>query len=238
MKELRILKKTKKKISCIIQARLTSKRLKNKVLRNIKKKSILELIYLRIKKSRLLDDIIFIIPDNKKNKKLEIFLKQKNLPYFMGNEKNVFMRYSLCAKLLKSDIIVRVTADCPLIDGYLIDKCLKEFLFSKVDYLSNRGSKHEHPDGLDVEVFNKKLLRLNKKTPLNALEKEHVTQRILTTKNVKKKFMNFKLNKKIKKKYSVDTYHTFKTVKKIFNKFKNFNFSYNAVIREMISDEK
>lgn len=238
MKELTTLKKIQKRISCIIQARLTSRRLKNKVLKKIKNKSILELIYFRVKKSELLDDIIFVIPSNKKNNKLEIFLKQKKIPYFKGDEKNVFKRYLMCAKSLKAEVIVRITADCPLIDGYLIDKCLKDFFYSDVDYLSNRGSRYELPDGLDVEIFKKKLLDINKRIQLNASEKEHVTQRILTTKNLKKKFMNFKIKKRIKKKYSIDTYHTFKTVKNFFYKFKSLNFSYNSIIRAMILDEK
>jgi len=64
-------------IIAIIQARLSSARLPGKVLKKINKKTTLEIIYLRLKKSKLLDDIIFAIPNNKKEKNLKNFLKKK-----------------------------------------------------------------------------------------------------------------------------------------------------------------
>ena len=68
-------------IIAIIQARLSSARLPGKVLKKINKKTTLEIIYLRLKKSKLLDDIIFAIPNNKKEKNLKDFLKKKNINF-------------------------------------------------------------------------------------------------------------------------------------------------------------
>ena len=68
-------------IIAIIQARLISARLPGKVLKKINKKTTLEIIYLRLKKSKLLDDIIFAIPNNKKEKNLKNFLKKKNINF-------------------------------------------------------------------------------------------------------------------------------------------------------------
>ena len=68
-------------IIAIIQARLSSARLPGKVLKKINKKTTLEIIYLRLKKSKLLDDIIFAIPNNKKEKNLKNFLKKKNINF-------------------------------------------------------------------------------------------------------------------------------------------------------------
>ena len=51
------------KTSIIIQARLGSKRLPNKVLKKINNTSILEIIFERLSKSKRADDIIFAIPN-------------------------------------------------------------------------------------------------------------------------------------------------------------------------------
>ncbi len=58
---------------------MSSTRFPGKVLKKINKKTVLEIIYLRLKKSKLLDDIIFAIPNNKKEKNLKDFLKKKKI---------------------------------------------------------------------------------------------------------------------------------------------------------------
>ena len=65
------------RIGCIIQARLTSKRFPNKVLKKIRNKSIIEIVHDRAKKINKIDKVIFVIPKNKRNNKLEKFLKKK-----------------------------------------------------------------------------------------------------------------------------------------------------------------
>ena len=67
----------KNKIVAIVQARLTSTRFPNKVIKKIGKFTIIELVYKRLKLSKYLDDIVFTIPDNLENKDLELFLTKK-----------------------------------------------------------------------------------------------------------------------------------------------------------------
>ncbi len=89
----------KNKIHVIIQARLGSTRLNEKVLKRIGKYNSLELIYKRVSQSKLVDDIIFAIPKNKKNFKLKRYIKDKiNCKIYLGSEKNVLNRYYLAAK--------------------------------------------------------------------------------------------------------------------------------------------
>ena len=80
-------------IGCIIQARLTSKRFPKKILKKIKNKSIVEIIHHRVSKIKKVDKIIFAIPKNKENIKLEKFLKNKKIEYIKGSENNVLDRY-------------------------------------------------------------------------------------------------------------------------------------------------
>ena len=112
----------KKKIIAIVQARENSSRFPNKVLNFINKKTILEIINTRLKKSKNLSNIVFAIPEN--DKKIRSLLIKKKIKYFLGSEKNVLERFYKCAKKYKADTIVRITADCPLVDFEILDKMI------------------------------------------------------------------------------------------------------------------
>ena len=62
-----------------IQARQTSLRFNNKIFSKIDNYTIIEWIYLRLKKSKKLNDIFFLIPNNKKNDGLKKFLKKEKI---------------------------------------------------------------------------------------------------------------------------------------------------------------
>ena len=174
--------KNKKKIICIVQARLNSTRLKNKVIYKFKKKTMIEILLERLTYSKLIDDTIVAIP--KSDKRLENILKDKYKVY-LGDDEDVLKRYYLAAKKFKADIIVRITGDCPLVDSQMIDIGLKKYLNSNFDYISNINPP-TFPDGLDYEIFNFKTL---KKTYLNAKskdDKEHVTKYIIKNSEFKK----------------------------------------------------
>ena len=148
------------KKSIIIQARLGSTRFPNKILKKVyKEKTVLEIIYRRLLKSSLTDDIIFAIPNNNENIKLKNFIKNKlKAKLFLGSEKNVINRYFMSSKKFKSDIIIRITADCPLVDPKIIDEYIDILIKEKLDYVYN-GFPHTYPDGMDVEVFRFKALK-------------------------------------------------------------------------------
>ena len=149
----------KKKIVAIIQARLNSKRFKDKILKKILNKEILMVLIERLKKSKLLDDIIVAIPNTKPNGKLRDFLKKRNIKFFRGSEKNVLNRYLKCCKKNNIKNLVRITSDCPLIDPNLLDKMAKVFKNEKLDYLSNI-EKRTFPDGMDIEFITTKSLEI------------------------------------------------------------------------------
>ena len=100
----------------IIQARLGSTRLPGKVLRKINGIPVIELIYKRLKKCKLVDQIIVATSTNKDNDDLVNFLKLKKIKYFRGNEKDVLSRFFHAAKKFKFKTVIRITADCPLVD--------------------------------------------------------------------------------------------------------------------------
>ena len=82
----------------ILQARITSKRLRNKVLKKIKGKTIIEIMIERLKFSKFYKGLIIAIPKSKKNEKLYDFLRSKGLNVQTGDENNVLKRYYSIAK--------------------------------------------------------------------------------------------------------------------------------------------
>lgn len=208
------------RIGCIIQARLTSKRFPNKVLKKIRNKSIIEIVHDRAKKINKIDKVIFVIPKNKRNNKLEKFLKKKKIEYSKGNEKNVLSRYYKAAKKFNLDIIIRVTSDCPLWDPYLCNKMLKYFLRNNYDYLSNI-LKRSYPVGLDCEIFTMNTLKKTFKKAKSKYDLEHVTTFMRNPKKFKIK--NFFQNKKIEKqRWTLDYPLDLEFIKIAFIKFKAF----------------
>ena len=95
-----------KNIHIIVQARSESTRMKNKLFRKIKNKSIVKIIYERLIKVKLADKIIFAVPKNKFNTNLKKLIRSAGAKYiFEGNNENVLSRYFETANYFKSDII-------------------------------------------------------------------------------------------------------------------------------------
>ena len=131
--------KKNKNIHIIVQARLESTRLPNKILKIINKKTILKTLLDRLRCSNFAEKIIIAIPKNNKNVKLKNYIiKNKFTNIYEGSSENVLSRYYGAAKKFSSDIIIRVTSDCPLIDPKILDQMILKFLKSNVNYLSTR----------------------------------------------------------------------------------------------------
>ncbi len=218
------------KTGIIIQSRQTSKRLKNKVFKKIGKLTIIDHIF---KKLELLKnvDIIFAIPNNKSNNRLNNYLKKINVKVYRGSENDVMQRYINAAKKYDIDNIIRITGDCPLIDTNLIKRFLSFFIKSKkYDYVSNILTP-TFPDGFDVEIFKNTALKRAYKIATNNFDKEHVTTIIRREKQFKK--YNFKLKKDFSYiKLSIDTKSDLNNLRKIYNQINiKKNFSYLKIIK-------
>ena len=85
------------KLISIIQARSSSKRLKNKVMKKIKNKMIIEHVYDCVNNSKLFDDIIIATSKNSTDDKIIKWCKKKKINFFRGNLDNVSKRfYDIC----------------------------------------------------------------------------------------------------------------------------------------------
>ncbi len=153
---------------------MTSTRLPRKVLMNIEGKPMLWHIINRLEFSKKLDDTIIAIPDTKENDILEKFAKDNQIKFSRGSEEDVLSRYYEAGQKFKANVIVRITADCPLIDPKVTDGIIEKHLNSGADYTSNI-LKRTFPRGLDVEVFNFGVLERVYKEAKEPYQQEHVT---------------------------------------------------------------
>jgi len=164
-------------ILAIIQARTGSSRLPGKVLLKLGDKTVLEHVISRVNKSRFIDEAIVATTINHSDLGIVKLCADNGIRVFCGSEEDVLDRFFQLAKIVQPDQIVRVTADCPLIDHGIIDEVIQKHLDTKADYTSNVIIE-TYPDGEDVEVFNFESLRKAWKDSNAMSTREHVTQHI------------------------------------------------------------
>ena len=158
----------------IIQARVSSTRLPNKVMLKLEDKTVLEHVIYRVKRSKLVTDVTVATSSNKKDSEIVSLCADIGIRVFCGSEDDVLDRYYRAAKQLSPDHITRITSDCPLIDPAVIDLVVGRHLKEDVDYTSNT-IKPTFPDGVDVEIFTFKALEKAWENANLASEREHVT---------------------------------------------------------------
>lgn len=206
----------------LVQARIESTRLPGKVLLSLKNKTIIWHILNRISFSKKIDKTIVIIPKNKKNDKLYLYLKKNLINVYRGSPTNVLDRYYKSAKKFKAKTIVRLTADDPFKDPEIIDLAINKFIKGDFDYVSNcsydQSIKSTYPEGIDVEVFSMKCLEKIWKQSSKKSEKEHVTPYIFNNRN-KFKIKGFysRINYS-KHRWTLDYKEDYIFIKKVYNK--------------------
>lgn len=165
-------------IGAIVQARMGSTRLPGKVLIRLIDKPILCHIIERLRKVKSIDEIIIAISNNARDNPIEKVAKVIQTKIFTGSEEDVLDRYYQAASKYKVNIILRITADCPLIDPQIINKLIKYYLRNKdkFDYIS---LPKNYPEGIDAEVFSFKALKKAWQEAKLPSEREHVTPYIL-----------------------------------------------------------
>ena len=137
----------------IIQARTSSKRLRGKVLKKINKKFLLERVINRVSQSNTINRIIIVTSTKKGDDKIVKFCKKKNVEFFRGSLNNVYKRFFDLLKSIKAKSFIRICADSPFIDPYLIDKCINFYKKKKYDIVTN-VSPRSFPKGQSIEIFN------------------------------------------------------------------------------------
>ena len=222
--------KKKEKIAILLAARSGSRRLPNKHFLKIHSNlNIIDLCILRLKKAKLVKKIFLCTTKKNIDKKFIKTCKSHNIKLFRGSTNNVSKRLIDCAFKNHIDIIVRITADCPLIDPVIVDKCIKLHYMKEYDYTSN-VLEMSFPDGLDVEVFNLNALIKSQKISKTYSNKEHVTTFIRKSKKFKKCNYKNSINYS-NRRWTLDYPKDYIFLKKVLKHFsKNIFFSWKDLI--------
>jgi len=185
------------KVAVIIQARMSSTRLPGKVLSTIGAQPMLALVVERSRRSKTVSDVAVATTRDSSDDPIVEYCQERGYPCYRGSLLDVLDRYYQAAKWLDADLIVRLTADCPLIDPTVIDATVNAFLghvppgsqqsISNVpsyhspdfpfDFAANRLPppwRRTYPIGLDTEVCSFSALERAWYEAIQPHQREHV----------------------------------------------------------------
>ncbi len=163
----------------IIQARMGSSRLPGKVMQKIAGLPMLSHVVARARKASLLDQVIIATSTHASDNAIAGYCFWHDIACFRGSETDVLDRYHQAAQHANADVVVRLTADCPLHDAQVIDSVIAAFGRGTFDYVSNIDPP-TYPDGVDTEVFTTAALERAWREARLPSEREHVTPYLRT----------------------------------------------------------
>lgn len=160
----------------IVQARMGSTRLPGKVLMEIEGRPLLRHVVERLRQSAYIKDVVVATTVDTRDDAIDTYCSKNGISMFRGSGEDVLDRYYRAALAWRADPIVRITADCPLIDPVVADRVVKE-------YLDFRGScdgtsnviERTYPRGLDTEVLSRVALEKCWHEADQGYQREHVT---------------------------------------------------------------
>ncbi len=160
----------------IVQARMGSTRLPGKLLKEVNARPLLSYLVERLSRCTQADALMIATTTNPLDDQVVDFCKKNKVAYFRGSEENVLDRYYQAALATNAAVVVRITADCPLIDPAVVDEAVASYLrnYPQQDYLSNTLER-TYPRGMDVEVFSFNALEQAAHHAQDPEEREHVT---------------------------------------------------------------
>jgi spore coat polysaccharide biosynthesis protein SpsF len=166
----------KPNVVAIIQGRMSSSRLPGKILADIAGQPMLQRVFIRTSRAGTVNKTIFATTTDPSDDPVAEYCDFSGIPFTRGSLYDVLDRYYQTAKQARADIIVRVTADCPVIDPALIDDVINTLLDGEYDFVCNRLPPPWHrtyPIGLDVEACTFEVLEKAWKEAKEPHHREH-----------------------------------------------------------------
>ncbi|NBJ68076.1 MULTISPECIES: glycosyltransferase family protein [Clostridia] len=165
------------KVVAIIQARTGASRLPGKVLKEVLGKPLLAYQLERVRNCSNIDQILVATTKQKADDRIVSLCEEMDIYPYRGSESDVLGRYYEAANHMQADIIVRLTADCPLIDPSQVDYVIQNYFPNQhsLQYVSNT-LKRTFPRGMDTEVFSFAALKETHVMAKSTVDREHVTR--------------------------------------------------------------
>jgi len=162
----------------IVQARMASSRLPGKVLKPIAGRPMLEWVVARARRARRVDAVVVATTREASDDPVAAWCARAGIPCYRGHPLDVLDRYYQAAMAYDAEVVVRLTADCPLLDPALLDDLLARFAAHPLDFAANRLPPpwgRSFPIGLDAEVMTLPALRRAWEEAAEPHQREHVT---------------------------------------------------------------
>lgn len=156
----------------IIQARMGSSRLPGKVMKSIGDQPVLWYVIDRVLRAKEVNRLVVATSTSSADDEIALFCGDNGIDCYRGSEEDVLLRYYQAAQNFSADSILRITADCPLVDPSFIDKLVEFFKQNRLDYA---GLGDSFPDGFNAEIFTRAALDKAKDKANKKSEREHVT---------------------------------------------------------------
>jgi glutamate-1-semialdehyde 2,1-aminomutase len=205
------------KVVALVQARMGSTRLPNKVMKPIAGVPMIELLLKRLARSEEIDQIVVATSEDAKNLPLVEHVRKLGYDCERGSENDVLDRFVKAASAHSADVVVRITGDCPLVDAEIVDRAIRAFKQTGVDYFSN-VEPPTYPDGLDVEVCSFAALdKASRETSVPA-HREHVTPYLRESGHFAKASMKNDADLSALR-WTVDEASDFGVIEEVFNHF-------------------
>ncbi|MBZ0305533.1 MAG: aminotransferase class III-fold pyridoxal phosphate-dependent enzyme, partial [Anaerolineae bacterium] len=204
-------------VVAIVQARMGSTRLPNKVMKPIGGIPMIELLLSRLSQAKEVDKIVVATSVDVRNRPLVEHVRKLGYACEQGSENDVLARFVQAAKKHHADVVVRITGDCPLVDPELVDEVIRRFKAASVDYFSNI-SPPTFPDGLDIEVCIFKALEQSSQETNKQYDREHVTPYLRESGKFSTAAMQHSQNLSALR-WTVDELADFAVIEKVFKHF-------------------
>lgn len=159
----------------VVQARMSSTRLPGKVLADLGGRPVLEWVVSRLRDSRELADVTVATSADSGDDAVADAAAALGAQVVRGPLDDVLGRYAIAARSLDSGGVVRITADCPLIDPAVVDEVVSEWRAGDADYVANVIEPRTYPVGMDTEVVTAAALLAADAEATDAYDREHVT---------------------------------------------------------------
>jgi spore coat polysaccharide biosynthesis protein SpsF len=166
-----------KRVVAIIQGRMSSSRLPGKILADIAGQPMLQRVFIRTSRAASVSQTIFATTTDPSDDPVAEYCEFSGIPFTRGSQFDVLDRYFQAAKGANADVVVRITADCPVIDPELIDNVVNTLLEDEYDFACNRLPppwSRTYPLGLDVEACSFKVLEKAWQEAKEPQHREHV----------------------------------------------------------------
>lgn len=162
-------------ILAILQARMSSSRLPGKVLAPLLGEPMILRQIERIRQAWRLDGLVMATSTEPSDDVLAAVCEAQGVDCARGSLDDVLDRYYRVARRMEPEHVVRLTADCPLLDPDVMNDVIAFHLAGEFDYTSNALHELTFPNGLDVEVMRADCLERAWREARLPSEREHVT---------------------------------------------------------------